>query len=459
MANILDELAAYARERVERAKQEVSLERMRKVAYGLPRGNFEFEAALRKKDVSFICEVKKASPSKGIIAEDFPYLQIAKEYELAGADCISVLTEPKWFLGSDDYLREITSAVSIPVLRKDFTVDPYMIYEAKVLGAKAVLFICAILTEQEIAEYIKIADDLGMSHIVEAHDESEVMMAIRAGARVIGVNNRNLKDFTVNTENSGRLRSLIPENVLFVSESGVKSNEDIEAIRGMGADAVLIGETLMRAKNKRSKLAELKGETIIKLCGMMCEEDIKNANALRPDYVGFIFWDKSFRNLSLEVAKALRSKLDAGIVPVGVFVDEEMDKVVSLVNEGVIDVVQLHGSESEEFIAKLRTLVDRPIEIFKAFKADNPDNLVAAKSSSADVILFDPGKGNGITFAWEVLKDFDRPYILAGGLNSENISEAVSLLHPYGVDVSSGIETDKKKDKNKMEAFVKAVRG
>jgi len=259
MSTILDELAAYARLRVEKAKEQKSLEEVKREALSLPKGSFEFEKALQKDGISFICECKKASPSKGLIEPDFKYLEIAKAYEQAGADCISVLTEPKWFLGSDEYLKEIASEVSIPCIRKDFTVDEYMIYEAKVLGAKAVLLICSILSEDTIKEYLGICDELGISAIVEAHDEEEILMAVRAGARIVGVNNRNLKDFTVNTANSARLRSLVPEGVTFVSESGIKTREDIEAVEKMGADAVLIGETLMRAADKKAMLSELKG--------------------------------------------------------------------------------------------------------------------------------------------------------------------------------------------------------
>lgn len=256
---ILDQLAEHARERVKQAKEKTTFEEIRQQALSLPKGGFTFEEAMKKPGISFICECKKASPSKGLIAPDFPYLQIAKEYEAAGADCISVLTEPKWFLGSDEYLREIAKAVSISCLRKDFTVDAYMIYEAKVLGASAVLLICSVLKEEQMKEYIGICDELGLSALVEAHDEEEVKMALCTGARIIGVNNRNLKDFTVDTDNSRRLRELIPEDVLFVSESGVKSAEDVQKLREIGADAVLVGETLMRAENKKRKLAELRG--------------------------------------------------------------------------------------------------------------------------------------------------------------------------------------------------------
>ena len=256
---ILDELAAYARERVARAKENISLAELRRMALASPKGSFAFENALKTDDIAFICECKKASPSKGLIAPKFPFLQIAREYEAAGADCISVLTEPKWFLGSNDYLKEIAENVKIPCLRKDFTVDEYMIYEAKLLGASAVLLIAAILSQEQLSEYIDICDGLGLSALVEAHDEAEAIAAINAGARIIGVNNRNLKDFSVDTENSRRLRSMIPASVLFVSESGVRTAEDVQALRDIGADAVLIGETLMKAQDKRQKLMELRG--------------------------------------------------------------------------------------------------------------------------------------------------------------------------------------------------------
>ena len=257
---ILDKLADHARERVAAAKARVAADEIRERALALPAGSFEFEKALRKDDIAFICECKKASPSKGIIAEDFPYLSIAKEYEKAGADCISVLTEPKWFLGSDSYLQEIASNVSVPCIRKDFTVDEYMIYEAKLLGAKAVLLICSILSPEQIKNYIAVCDKLGLSALVETHDEKEIADAISCGARIIGVNNRNLSDFSVDTGNSRRMRELVPENIIFVSESGVKNADDIELLRQAGADAVLIGEALMKAPDKQAMLAELRGK-------------------------------------------------------------------------------------------------------------------------------------------------------------------------------------------------------
>ena len=257
--SILDTIAAHAFERVAAAKEKVSLDEVMSEALSMPVGSFEFEKALKKDDISFICECKKASPSKGIISSDFPYLDIAKDYERAKADCISVLTEPKWFLGKDEYLREIAGSVSIPCLRKDFTVDEYMIYEAKLLGAKAVLLICSILSQEQIMKYIGICDKLGISALVEAHDEREIRTAVDSGARIIGVNNRNLADFSVDTGNSRRMRELVPENIIFVSESGVRDANDIGLLRQAGVNAVLIGEALMRAGNRQAKLAELRG--------------------------------------------------------------------------------------------------------------------------------------------------------------------------------------------------------
>lgn len=250
---ILDTIAEYTKTRY----ADKCTDDIKDKALAMPKGDFAFEKALKKEGLSFICEVKKASPSKGLIAEHFPYLDIAREYENAGASAISCLTEPKWFLGSDQYLQEIANEVSIPVLRKDFTVCDYQIYEAKLLGASAVLLICALLDTDTIREYIGICDSLGLSALVEAHNEDEVKSAINAGARIIGVNNRNLKDFSVDVNNSTRYRSMIPSNIAFVSESGISTHDDIKVLLDNGTNAVLIGETFMRASDKKAMLEEL----------------------------------------------------------------------------------------------------------------------------------------------------------------------------------------------------------
>lgn len=255
---ILDEIASYAAQRVARAKERVSLGELRETALKLPKGDLKFTKALQADGMSLICEVKKASPSKGIISEEFPYLAIAKDYEAAGANCISCLTEPKWFLGSDDIFREIREEVPTPMLRKDFTVDEYQLYEAKVLGADAVLLICALLDTKTIERHLGICDALGLSALVEAHDETEIESAVQAGAKIIGVNNRNLKNFTVDFGNAARLREKIPTNVLFVAESGVTGVQDIARLKTAGADAVLVGEALMKAPDRRRALREFR---------------------------------------------------------------------------------------------------------------------------------------------------------------------------------------------------------
>ncbi len=282
---ILDDLAIATKKRIEKQKEEEradalfeEVQALLASGYQNPAekrlGAFPFEKALGgranletelanpgdadKKHFAIISEVKKASPSKGTIAEEFPYLAIAKEYEAAGADAISCLTEPDYFKGSDQYLMEIAKEVAIPVLRKDFTVDPYMIYQARKFGASAVLLIAAILTDEELKEYFRIAESLGLSCLFEAHDAEEVERCLAAGARILGVNNRNLKDFTVDINNSVRLREMVPADIIFVSESGINKPSDVKTLKSNGTNAVLIGEMLMRSNEKSKLIAELK---------------------------------------------------------------------------------------------------------------------------------------------------------------------------------------------------------
>lgn len=266
---ILEELANSTRLRIEKQKLTYSEEDIKRDAFLLAEGDrdkefdYPFEKALRRDGLSIISEVKKASPSKGVIAEAFPFLEIAREYETAGADAISCLTEPERFKGSDEYLKAITKEVKIPVLRKDFTVDSYMIYQAKLMGASAVLLIAAILSDSELTEYFEIADQLGLSCLFEAHDAEEVKRCLAVGARIVGVNNRNLKDFTVDISNSIRLRDMVPSDIIFVSESGIMTPDDVKALYENGTDAVLIGEMLMRSSDKAGLIRELKNNTLI----------------------------------------------------------------------------------------------------------------------------------------------------------------------------------------------------
>ena len=256
---MLDEIVLKTKERLEEAKKNKSFDELKEEVASLDINlDFPFEKALASEGLSIIAEVKKASPSKGLIAEEFDYLAIAKEYESAGVSAISVLTEPYFFKGSNDYLKEIACEVEVPILRKDFTIDPYMIYEAKFIGASAVLLIVSILSDDELKSYLEIADSLGLSAIVETHDEEEIKRALDAGARIIGVNNRNLKNFTVNINNSIELCRLVPSDILFISESGIKTKEDTLKLIENDVDAVLIGETLMKSDDKKSLIREFK---------------------------------------------------------------------------------------------------------------------------------------------------------------------------------------------------------
>jgi len=270
---ILGKIASQTILRVTKAKETLSHEQAQKQALALaekeqaahaahaahaaPSEPLPFERSLSAPGLSFICEVKKASPSKGVIAEDFPFLKIAKEYEEGGAAAISVLTEPEFFLGSGEYLRKIAAAVQIPVLRKDFIIDPYQIYEAKIWGAKAVLLICALLEQETLSAFLKTASELSLDCLVEIHSEAEAQEALAAGARIIGINNRDLTTFNVDSGLTLRLRKLIPPGVLTVAESGVKSPDDIRALKETGVDAVLIGESLMRSADRKKFLREL----------------------------------------------------------------------------------------------------------------------------------------------------------------------------------------------------------
>ena len=477
---ILDRIVEATKIRVAQEKQVESPEAVKAAALALPSDTgFPFEAALRQQDFNFICEVKKASPSKGIIAEHFPYLDIAKEYEVAGAAAISVLTEPDFFKGDKKYLQEIASTVKIPVLRKDFIIDEYQIYQAKVWGASAILLICACLDVPTLTKFRELADSLGLSSLVEAHDEQEVQMAIDCGARIIGVNNRNLKDFTVDVQNSVRLRNLVQDDVIFVSESGLETPEDIQVLRENNIGVALMGETFMRSPNKVEKLAYLYGPTYytpkVKMCGISKVETIPAIVDAKPDYMGLVF-APSKRQVTVDQAKILVEELHRGyakkygsdtehdkngtIKTVGVFVNETVENLVTIANEANLDAVQLHGDEDEAFIQSLKERTN--VEVWKAVQIRSAADVEKWIDSSADMLLFDAYHkdergGTGEVFDWSSLDAFERPFMLAGGIDSTNVARAIRTVRPYGIDISSGIETNGVKDDEKIKAFTKIV--
>ena len=478
---ILDTIVEATKVRVAQEKKVETHEAVKTAALALPFDTgFPFEAALRQQDFNFICEVKKASPSKGIIAEHFPYLDIAKEYEVAGAAAISVLTEPDFFKGDKKYLQEIASTVKIPVLRKDFIIDEYQIYQAKVWGASAILLICACLDVPTLTKFRELADSLGLSSLVEAHDEHEVQMAIDCGARIIGVNNRNLKDFTVDVQNSVRLRNLVQDDVIFVSESGLETPEDIQVLRDNNIGVALMGETFMRSPNKVEKLAYLYGPTYytpkVKMCGISQIETIPAVVEAKPDYMGLVF-APSKRQVTVAQAKTLVEELhkeyakkyssnteqdkDDTIKTVGVFVNETVDNLVTIANEANLDAVQLHGDEDEAFIQSLKERTN--VEVWKAVQIQSAADAEAWIDSSADMLLFDAYHkdergGTGEVFDWSCLDAFERPFMLAGGIDCTNVARAIRTVRPYGIDISSGIETNGEKDDEKITAFTKIVK-
>lgn len=478
---ILDKIIEATKIRVAQEKQVESPESVKAAALALPSDTgFPFEAALRQQDFNFICEVKKASPSKGIIAEHFPYLDIAKEYEVAGAAAISVLTEPDFFKGDKKYLQEIASTVKIPVLRKDFIIDEYQIYQAKVWGASAILLICACLDVPTLTKFRELADSLGLSSLVEAHDEHEVQMAIDCGARIIGVNNRNLKDFTVDVQNSVRLRNLVQDDVIFVSESGLETPEDIQVLRDNNIGVALMGETFMRSPNKVEKLAYLYGLTYytpkVKMCGISKVETIPAVVEAKPDYMGLVF-APSKRQVTVDQAKTLVEELhkqytkrynngaeqsnNDEIKTVGVFVNETLENLVTIAKEANLDVVQLHGDEDEAFTQSLKERTN--VEVWKAVQIRSAADAETWIDSSADMLLFDAYHkdergGTGEVFDWSCLDEFERPFMLAGGIDSTNVARAIRTVRPYGIDISSGIETDGVKDDEKIKAFTNIVR-
>ena len=482
---ILDKIIEATKIRVAQEKQVESPEAVKAAALALPSDTgFPFGAALRQQDFNFICEVKKASPSKGIIAEHFPYLDIAKEYEVAGAAAISVLTEPDFFKGDKKYLQEIASTVKIPVLRKDFIIDEYQIYQAKVWGASAILLICACLDVPTLTKFRELADSLGLSSLVEAHDEKEVQMAIDCGARIIGVNNRNLKDFTVDVQNSVRLRNLVQDDVIFVSESGLETPEDIQVLRDNNIGVALMGETFMRSPNKVEKLAYLYGPTYytpkVKMCGISKVDTIPAVVEAKPDYMGLVF-AQSKRQVTVDQAKILVSELHKQyanrynrdviqwsndvvqefIKTVGIFVNETLDNLVTIATEVNLDAVQLHGDEDEAFIQSLKERTN--VEVWKAVQIRSAADAEAWIDSSADMLLFDAYHkdergGTGEVFDWSCLDEFERPFMLAGGIDSANVARAIRTVRPYGIDISSGIETEGVKDDEKIKAFTNIVR-
>ncbi|MBX5449528.1 indole-3-glycerol phosphate synthase TrpC [Thermogemmatispora sp.] len=472
----LERILARTRCDLEERRRLLPLERLRELAAAQPPAR-DFAAALRPQagepGLRLIAEIKRASPSKGPLAPDLDPVALARTYEAAGAAAISVLTEPHFFLGAPEHLTAVKKAVSLPVLRKDFIVDEYQVYEARAWGADALLLICAALTPQELMRLLRLTRDLGMEALVEVHSAAETEMALAAGARVIGVNSRDLVTFNMNPFLIRELRRLIPADRILVAESGIHSEGDARRLRRYDVHAMLVGESLVKAGDVQAQIKRLlwgaNGGIQVKICGLRSAEALRTAIESGADLLGLMFYPRSKRYL--EPSQARRLLAEAGylalaeqgqVVPdlVGVFVNEEISRINEIAEELDLHFVQLHGEESPELCASLRHPVLKAVPVYGSATQEEARRYRAV---AWRVLLDTPTAGyggSGRTHDWEVARTIaaEQPIILAGGLTPANVAEAIATVRPWGVDVSSGVESNGEKDAHKIRAFIEAVR-
>lgn len=472
----LEQILARTRLDLEERQRLLPLERLQERAAAQPPAR-DFAAALQPNPgdhgLRLIAEIKRASPSKGPLAPDLDPVALARTYEAAGAAAISVLTEPHFFLGAPEHLTAVKEAVSLPVLRKDFIVDEYQVYEARAWGADALLLICAALTAQELERLLTLTRQLGMEALVEVHSPAEARMAVTAGARVIGVNSRDLVTFSMNPFLIRELRRLIPADCIVVAESGIHTEADARRLRRYDVQAMLVGESLVKAGDVRGQIKRLLHGSNhgiqVKICGLRRPEALRAALESGADLLGLMFYPQSKRYLAPSQVRQLLSEAgylalaeQGQAVPdlVGVFVNEESQRINELAEELGLHFVQLHGTESPEFCASLQ----RPV--IKALPVRGPRALEEAHryATVAWRLLLDTPSasygGSGLTHDWELARTIaaELPVLLAGGLTPANVAEAIATVRPWGVDVSSGVESNGEKDPGKIRAFIEAVR-
>lgn len=451
---ILDRIIEDKRKRLE--ELQLDIDELKKKCETAPPSK-DFYSTLKGGGISIIGEIKKSSPSKGIIREDFPHLELAMEYEGA-VEAVSVLTEEDHFKGSMEYLEEIGEVIDTPLLCKDFIFTREQVYLARSKRASSVLLIVRILEQKLLEDLLRCARSLGMEPLVETHTEEEVERALEAGARIIGINNRDLSSFTVDIGRSIELSKLIPEKVAVVAESGIRNRSDVAVLEEAGIDAVLVGETLMRSSDLVGKVRELRGETTqVKVCGIRSYQEADILNRTKPHYTGFVF-APSKRQVDRETAKELRRDLHPSIKTVGVFVDEEYEEIVDIARYCSLDVVQLHGREATDLCRKLKELGE--FKVWKALPGETiTGDIIANYSRVTDSLLFDSlTPGGGRTFNWERVRDIHGDIILAGGLKFYNVGEAIQRVNPSIVDISSGVEGTEGKDYSKIVKFMEEVR-
>ena len=481
LPTILDEILRWKREEVEQRKHAVPLETLRLAVDDAPPCR-DFAAALRAPGVSLIAEVKRASPSKGLLRPDLDAAALAREYEAHGAAAISVLTDERYFRGSLDDLRAIRSAVGLPLLRKDFILDPYQVYEARAAGADAVLLIVAALDDGELRSLHDLIHDLGMATLVEVHNAAELARALRIQPRMVGVNNRDLRTFQVDLETTARLRPSVSADVLLVAESGIHTRADVERLGAIGADAMLVGESLVRAPDVGKQIRQLleaprntQHATRVKICGLTNLDDARCAAAAGAGFLGFIFHPQSPRYVAPErvafITRAVRSEFGPQTPRfVGVFVNESVERVRSVLDAAGLDLAQLHGDEPPDTVRHLQP------HAFKAIRPQSRDDAQASAAAYCDIVAADerlpqllldayhPERygGTGLQTDWDLARAIAPTcrLLLAGGLAPENVADAVAEVRPWGVDVSSGVEREKGvKDHSRVWAFVQAARG
>jgi indole-3-glycerol phosphate synthase/phosphoribosylanthranilate isomerase len=469
----LDRIIAQTRPDLEHKKKTHPIEQLREQAAAQPEPRDFVAAFADRTRVHLIAEVKKASPSKGLLAPDLDPVQLAQIYEQNGASFISVLTEPHFFLGAPEYLTAIKQAVNIPVLRKDFIIDEYQVYEARAWGADAILLICAILDDEQLRHLLNLAHQLHMHCLVEVHSQAEAQRAVAVGARIIGVNSRDLTTFQMNPYLLRELRQVIPADRVVIAESGLHSEADTRRLSRYDVQGMLIGEALVVAQDIPTQMQRLLNganqSTQVKICGLRSSEHIDVAIEAGADLLGFLMYEPSHRYVAPQKIPALLAASAHFAQPpqgqtrpdlVGVFVNEEAERINDIAAEVGLQFVQLHGTESPEFCQ----LITRPVIKAMPIKQESDMALINDYKQAAWRILLDTPTpnwgGTGITHDWNLARDIARTtkILLAGGLTPENVGAAIRHVHPWGVDVSSGVEIDKQKDSQKIQAFIQAVR-
>lgn len=463
----LDRIVTQTRADLEQRKRELPLEAVQRLAAAQPRPRNLLAALQHEQKISLIAEVKRASPSRGLLAPHLKPVELARSYEANGAAAISVLTEPHFFLGSPDHLTAIKQAVEVPVLRKDFIVDEYQVYEARAWGADAILLICAMLDDAQLRHLLGVAYEQCMHCLVEVHSREEAQRAVAAGAAIIGVNSRDLVTFQMNPYLLRELRRLIPADRVVVAESGIHSSADARRLARYDVQAMLVGESLVVsddvAEQVRSLLGGANESTQVKICGLRTPEHIRAAIDAGADMPGLMFYEPSPRYIQPQQAQALLQTIEDGPGPsdiVGVFVNNDATYINEVVQQVGLHIVQLHGDEPPEFCQR----IIRPV-----IKALRPQDMAdtgkvrAYREAAWRILLDTPTRkwgGSGVTHNWSIARAAAQamPLLLAGGLTPENIEEATRQVHPWGVDVSSGVETNGNKDASKIRAFIERVR-